>query len=99
MLLMLPPLSAGDPDCDGNHGTKYVVSPYGGEGGIKHFMEHLSGPVASWWKDPGKLYRLARGKQGTIVDGVLRRRMDAASMNWQSRDEVPLQLVKLRMPQ
>src|ERR1700694_2952978 len=23
----------------------------GGQGGIQHFMEHLSGPVASWWKD------------------------------------------------
>src|SRR6202166_4976353 len=27
----------------------------GGEGGIKHFMAHLSGPVASWWKDLGGL--------------------------------------------
>src|ERR1700727_242075 len=25
----------------------------GGEGGIHHFMEHLSGPVATWWKDLG----------------------------------------------
>src|SRR5258705_6151142 len=25
----------------------------GGEGGIQHFMDHLSGPVASWWKDLG----------------------------------------------
>src|SRR5207302_560307 len=23
----------------------------GGEGGIQHFMEHLSGPVATWWKE------------------------------------------------
>ena len=23
----------------------------GGPGGIHHFMEHLSGPVATWWKD------------------------------------------------
>jgi 3-hydroxyacyl-CoA dehydrogenase, C-terminal domain len=25
----------------------------GGEGGIQHFMEHLAGPMASWWKDLG----------------------------------------------
>jgi hypothetical protein len=25
----------------------------GGQGGIKHFMEHLSGPIATWWKDLG----------------------------------------------
>ncbi len=27
----------------------------GGEGGIQHFMEHLSGPLATWWKDLGKI--------------------------------------------
>ena len=25
----------------------------GGQGGIKHFMDHLSGPIAAWWKDLG----------------------------------------------
>ncbi|KWZ46512.1 3-hydroxyacyl-CoA dehydrogenase [Burkholderia savannae] len=25
----------------------------GGEGGIAHFLEHLSGPMASWWDDLG----------------------------------------------
>ena len=25
----------------------------GGPGGIQHFMEHLSGPLAGWWKDLG----------------------------------------------
>jgi 3-hydroxyacyl-CoA dehydrogenase len=26
----------------------------GGQGGIHHFMEHLAGPMATWWKDLGK---------------------------------------------
>jgi hypothetical protein len=25
----------------------------GGQGGIHHFMEHLSGPMTTWWKDLG----------------------------------------------
>jgi 3-hydroxyacyl-CoA dehydrogenase len=25
----------------------------GGQGGIHHFMEHLSGPMSTWWKDLG----------------------------------------------
>jgi 3-hydroxyacyl-CoA dehydrogenase len=25
----------------------------GGQGGIHHFMEHLAGPMATWWKDLG----------------------------------------------
>ena len=26
----------------------------GGQGGIHHFMEHLAGPMATWWKDLGQ---------------------------------------------
>ena len=25
----------------------------GGAGGIAHFLEHLSGPITSWWDDLG----------------------------------------------
>src|ERR1700728_3634716 len=44
----------------------------GGEGGIQHFMEHLSGPVASWWKDLGSFSEWPEGSKQTIVDGVLK---------------------------
>src|SRR6202051_1461821 len=27
----------------------------GGQGGIHHFMEHLSGPMSTWWKDLGTI--------------------------------------------
>jgi hypothetical protein len=44
----------------------------GGEGGIQHFMEHLSGPVASWWKDLGTLTEFSPAVKQTIIDGVLK---------------------------
>ncbi|HWP73595.1 MAG TPA: 3-hydroxyacyl-CoA dehydrogenase NAD-binding domain-containing protein [Methylomirabilota bacterium] len=43
----------------------------GGQGGIRHFMEHLSGPVATWWKDLGKLTEFSPQIKQTIIDGVL----------------------------
>src|SRR5467141_1880861 len=42
----------------------------GGEGGIHHFMDHLSGPVASWWKDLGTITEFSPEVKQTIIDGV-----------------------------
>src|ERR1700730_17315943 len=44
----------------------------GGEGGIQHFMEHLSGPVATWWKDLGTVTEFSPEVKQTIVNGVLK---------------------------
>jgi 3-hydroxyacyl-CoA dehydrogenase len=44
----------------------------GGQGGIQHFMEHLSGPVATWWKDLGTITEFSPQVKQTIVDGVLK---------------------------
>jgi 3-hydroxyacyl-CoA dehydrogenase len=44
----------------------------GGQGGIRHFMEHLSGPVATWWKDLGTLTEFSPQIKQTIIDGVLK---------------------------
>src|ERR1700710_2022801 len=44
----------------------------GGEAGIQHFMEHLSGPVASWWKDLGTITEFSPEVKQTIVNGVLK---------------------------
>jgi 3-hydroxyacyl-CoA dehydrogenase len=72
----------------------------GGEGGIKHFMEHLSGPVASWWKDLGSFSEWPDGSKQTIVDGVLKaangRSIDELA---EMRDDLLLELVKLRVQQ
>jgi 3-hydroxyacyl-CoA dehydrogenase len=44
----------------------------GGQGGIQHFMEHLSGPVATWWKDLGAITEFSPEVKQTIIDGVLK---------------------------
>src|SRR5712664_1642410 len=72
----------------------------GGEGGIQHFMDHLSGPVASWWKDLGGFTDWPDGSKKTIVEGVQEaaggRSIDELA---QLRDEVLLELVQIRMKQ
>jgi hypothetical protein len=39
---------------------------------MQHFMEHLSGPVASWWKDLGTITEFSPEVKQTIIDGVLK---------------------------
>jgi 3-hydroxyacyl-CoA dehydrogenase len=72
----------------------------GGEGGIQHFMEHLSGPVAAWWKDLGGFTEWPDGSKDTIVAGVTKaangRSVDELA---QMRDELLLEFVKLRVKQ
>jgi len=41
----------------------------GGEGGMRHFMEHLAGPAQSWMNDLGAT-RLTEPVQKLIIDGV-----------------------------
>jgi 3-hydroxyacyl-CoA dehydrogenase len=43
----------------------------GGQGGIQHFMEHLSGPITTWWKDLGTLTEFSPQIKRTIIYGVL----------------------------
>ncbi len=72
----------------------------GGEGGIQHFMDHLSGPVASWWKDLGGFTDWPEGSKKTIVEGI-KKAADGRSIDElaQLRDEVLLELVQIRMKQ
>jgi 3-hydroxyacyl-CoA dehydrogenase len=72
----------------------------GGEGGIQHFMEHLSGPLAIWWKDLGSFTEWPEGSKDTIVEGV-KAAADGRTVDElaRMRDEVLLELVKLRMKQ
>lgn len=68
----------------------------GGQGGIQHFMEHLAGPMTSWWKDLGNPELSAELKQ-KIVNGVLEeasnRSVDELD---RERDEVLIGLLGLR---
>jgi 3-hydroxyacyl-CoA dehydrogenase len=43
----------------------------GGPGGIQHFMDHLSGPVSTWWKDLGALTEFSPLVKQTIINGSL----------------------------
>jgi hypothetical protein len=44
----------------------------GGQGGIQHFMEQFTGPLATWWKDLGKIAEFSTDVKQTIVSGVLK---------------------------
>lgn len=69
----------------------------GGQGGIQHFMEHLSGPVAMWWKDLGSFTEWPTGSKETIMAGLAEeaggRTVDELA---EMRDRILLELVKLR---
>jgi 3-hydroxyacyl-CoA dehydrogenase len=69
----------------------------GGEGGIQHFLEHLAGPMASWWKDLGTPTELNPQIKQTIIEGVSRE-ADGQSVDQlaEIRDEVLLGLLQLR---
>ena len=69
----------------------------GGAGGIKHFMDHLSGPLATWWKDLGSFTDWPDGSKQTVIDGVLQeadgRTLDQLA---ETRDDVLQGLRQLR---
>jgi 3-hydroxyacyl-CoA dehydrogenase len=69
----------------------------GGEGGIQHFLEHLSGPMAALWKDLGPLTDFTPEIKQTIIDGVVSeangRSLEELA---RERDEVLLGLLRLR---
>src|ERR1700733_4536510 len=44
----------------------------GGQGGIQHFMEQFTGPLAAWWKDIGKITDFSPEVKQSIIDGVLK---------------------------
>ena len=69
----------------------------GGQCGIRHFMEHLSGAVATWWKDLGSFTDWPDGAKQAIIDGVTQEAGDCSLEQLaQIRDEVLLGLLQLR---
>jgi 3-hydroxyacyl-CoA dehydrogenase len=44
----------------------------GGQGGIQHFMAQFTGPLATWWKDLGKITDFSPEVKQTIIDGVVK---------------------------
>jgi 3-hydroxyacyl-CoA dehydrogenase len=69
----------------------------GGQGGIQHFMEHLSAPIATWWKDLGTITEFTPQIKQTIIDGVLQEAGDRSEEELAAeRDEMLLGLLGLR---
>src|SRR3984893_14375068 len=69
----------------------------GGEGGIHHFMEHLSGPVASWWKDLGTITEFSPQAKQAIIDGVQKEAANRAIEELsRERDAMLLELLATR---
>jgi 3-hydroxyacyl-CoA dehydrogenase len=44
----------------------------GGQGGIQHFMEQFTVPMAAWWKDLGTITEFSPDVKQAIVNGVLK---------------------------
>ena len=60
-------------------------------------MEHLSGPLATWWKDLGSFTDWPEGLKQTIVDGTFAE-VDGRTVDQlaATRDDVLLGLLQLR---
>jgi 3-hydroxyacyl-CoA dehydrogenase len=68
----------------------------GGQGGIQHFMEHLAGPMTTWWKDLGNPEFTPDLKE-KIVQGVLAEVSNRSIDNLaEERDKLLLGLLALR---
>jgi len=78
-------------------GPNLIFHLGGGEGGIRHFMEHLAGPMTAMWKDLGSLTELTPELRRTIVDGVIHE-AGARSVEEleKERDELLLGILRLR---
>src|ERR1700731_1849987 len=69
----------------------------GGPGGIQHFMDHLSGPVSTWWKDLGTITEFSPQVKQTIVNGVLKEANGRSIAELErERDEMLLELLATR---
>ena len=69
----------------------------GGRGGIEHFLDHLSGPISTWWKDLGKITDFTPQIKRTIIDGALKEAGGRSIEELeQERDATLLQLLAAR---
>lgn len=72
----------------------------GGQDGIRHFMEHLSGPLAAVWKDLGAITEFSPAAKQTIIEGALQEAGNRSIEELEhERDQVLLGLLTLRTKQ
>jgi hypothetical protein len=68
----------------------------GGEGGMRHLLDHLGGPIESWWDDLGTPVLTPELKQ-KVVDGIdaeLANRSDTQITT--ERDELILAMLRAK---
>ena len=77
-------------------GPNLIFHLAGGEGGIEYFMDHLAGPMTTWWNDLGHPELTPELKQ-KIIDGV-RNEIGHRSVEelGRQRDEMLLGMLGLR---
>ena len=69
----------------------------GGPGGIQHFMEQFTGPMAAWWKDLGTITEFSPEVKRTIVNGVLKEANGRSIVELErERDSMLLELLTTR---
>jgi 3-hydroxyacyl-CoA dehydrogenase len=69
----------------------------GGPGGIQHFMEQFSGPLATWWKDLGTITEFSPEVKQTIIEGVTKEANGRSIQELESeRDSMLLELLATR---
>ena len=70
----------------------------GGNGGMKHFLDHLAGPVGTWWADLGQP-ELTPEVRALLVKGVTEEAAGRSMTELEAeRDQMLLKLLKLRKP-
>ncbi len=69
----------------------------GGPGGIQHFMEQFSGPLATWWKDLGTITEFSPNVKQTIIEGVTKEANGRSIQELErERDSMLLELLATR---
>jgi hypothetical protein len=69
----------------------------GGQGGIQHFMEQFTGPMAAWWKDLGAITEFNPAVKQTIVSGVSKEANGRSIAELErERDSMLLELLTIR---
>ena len=69
----------------------------GGQGGIQHFMEQFTGPLATWWKDLGTITDFSPTVKQSIIDGVTKEANGRSILELErERDSMLLELLATR---
>jgi 3-hydroxyacyl-CoA dehydrogenase len=68
----------------------------GGQGGIQHFMEHLAGPMTTWWKDLGNPEFTPQLKEKIVQDVLAEAGNRSINDLGEERDKLLLGLLALR---